>query len=82
MLDKHQQLLSQKLKYLRLTNNKTQKEVADLLEISEDEYRLFEKELRPLPLTLYQLETLAEYYKVSIDLLLLPLWIDILVPKP
>jgi transcriptional regulator with XRE-family HTH domain len=55
----------QRLKDLREDNDKTQEEIAALLEISRQHYSLYERGIRELPM--HHFVTLAKYYNVSLD---------------
>ena len=57
----------QRIENLRVDNDLTQQQVADLLNCQREVYRRYEKGTRELPLS-YAV-TLAEYYGVSIDYL-------------
>jgi transcriptional regulator with XRE-family HTH domain len=61
-------LLTDKIKYLRKSNDLTQQEMADILKIKRSTYTNYEsgKILPPID----KLELLAEHFKVSIDYLL------------
>jgi transcriptional regulator with XRE-family HTH domain len=61
-------MISKILKYLRKTNNISQKEIADFIEISRSNYSLYESGKRIPPID--KLEKLAEFYSVSTDYLL------------
>lgn len=52
---------------LRIDNDLTQKQIADVLHCQREVYRRYEKGIRELPLS-YAI-TLADYYKVSLDYL-------------
>ena len=52
---------------LRIDNDLTQKQVADLLHCQREVYRRYEKGIRELPLS-YAI-ILADYYNVSLDYL-------------
>jgi len=52
---------------LRIDNDLTQQQVADILHCRREVYRRYEKGIRELPLS-YAIE-LAKYYKVSLDYL-------------
>lgn len=57
-----------KLKEIRRDNGKTQKEVADYLNIKQNTYSQYENEKRQIPIEI--LIRLADYYDVSVDYLL------------
>lgn len=57
-----------KLKEIRQDNGKTQKEVADYLNIKQNTYSQYENEKRQIPIEI--LIRLADYYDVSVDYLL------------
>ena len=52
---------------LRVDNDLTQKQIADVLHYQREVYRRYEKGIRELPL-LFAI-TLADFYKVSLDCL-------------
>ena len=54
-----------RLRDLREDNDKTQKEIAEILQDSQQHYQMYESGKRELPLWIAI--KLAEYYKVSID---------------
>lgn len=53
---------------LRKQNKKSQKQIANVLNLSQQSYRRYE--LEDVDITLGHLKKLADYYKVSIDYLL------------
>ena len=57
----------QRIKDLREDKDKSQKEIASLLEISQQYYSLYENGERELPM--HHFITLAKYYNVSLDYL-------------
>lgn len=57
----------QRIKDLREDKDKSQKEIASLLEISQQHYSLYENGERELPM--HHFITLAKYYNVSLDYL-------------
>ena len=57
-----------RLKDLREDSDKTQKEIAELLYITQQQYSLYEKGYRDIPTT--ALITLSEFYNVSTDYIL------------
>lgn len=57
-----------RIKDLREDNDKLQKEVAQVLNITQQQYSLYEKEIREIPVDL--LIKLANYYNVSVDYIL------------
>lgn len=54
-----------KLKKLRLSSNKTQQEIAEVLGITKAAYSNYEKGKRKIPIS--SLKVLAEYYHISMD---------------
>ena len=58
----------QRLKDVREDNDKTQKEIAEYLNIRQNTYSQYENEQRQLPLE--ALIALAKYYEVSTDYIL------------
>ena len=58
----------QRLAYLRIDSDKTQQEIADLLECKREVYRRYEKGIHEIPV--WALIKLAEYYKTSTDYIL------------
>lgn len=61
-------MLAERLKNLRLEANKTQKEIADYLEIRSEAYQRYEYGTREPDIK--GLNKLADYYKVTVDYLL------------
>ena len=59
--------LSERLRFCRKSKNKTQKEIAALLKVSERAYQHYELNDREPPLS--NVITLANYFDVSIDYL-------------
>ena len=57
----------QRLRDLRVDHDKTQQEIADLLQVQREVYRRYEAGFRTIPIEL--LIQLADYYHVSIDYL-------------
>ena len=57
-----------RIKDLRKDNDKLQKEVAQVLNITLQQYSLYEKGIREIPVDL--LIKLANYYNVSVDYIL------------
>lgn len=57
-----------RLKDLRVDADKTQKEIADILQCNREVYRRYEKGIHELPL--WALIKLADYYGVSTDYIL------------
>lgn len=57
----------QRLRDLREDSDKTQSDVAEILQISRQHYALYEKGDRELPM--HHFITLARYYNVSLDYL-------------
>lgn len=58
----------QRLEDLRVDNDKTQQEIADLLHCKREVYRRYEKGIREIPV--WALITLAEFYHTSTDYIL------------
>lgn len=58
----------QRLEDLRIDNDKTQQEVADLLSCRREVYRRYEKGVREIPV--WAVLILAEYYGTSVDYIL------------
>ena len=67
LIMKDQQKIN-KLKYLRLKNNITQKQIADILSISQPNYVLYET--GKIKMNIDYLKLLANYYKVPMSYLL------------
>ena len=57
----------QHLKEIREDNEKTQREIAELLQITQQEYDLYETGKRKI--AMHQLIIIAKYYNVSLDYL-------------
>lgn len=57
----------QRVEDLRIDNDMTQQEVADILHCKREVYRRYEKGVRELPLS-YAI-VLADFYRVSLDYL-------------
>lgn len=57
-----------RIKELREDNDKLQKEIAQVLNITQQQYSLYEKGIREIPVDL--LIKLANYYNVSVDYIL------------
>ncbi len=57
----------QRIEDLRIDNDLTQKQVADLLGCKREVYRRYEKGVRDIPLSFAI--TLSKYYNVSLDYL-------------
>lgn len=57
-----------RIKDLREDKDKTQKEVSEYLQITQQQYSLYEKGIRTIPVDL--VIKLAKYYNVSTDYLL------------
>lgn len=57
-----------RIKDLREDNDKLQKEIAQVLNITQQQYSLYEKGIREIPVDL--LIKLANYYNVSVDYIL------------
>ncbi len=60
--------LYQRLRDMREDNDKTQEEIAEVLDMSQTQYGRYERGEREIPV--HHLITLAKYYNVSIDYLL------------
>ena len=58
----------QKIRDLREDHDKTQQEIADILETSQTMYARYERGANELPI--HHLITLCKYYKVSADYIL------------
>ncbi|MCI8500811.1 MAG: helix-turn-helix transcriptional regulator [Oscillospiraceae bacterium] len=56
-----------RLEDVRIDHDKTQQEIADILNCKREVYRRYEKGIREIPV--WALVILAEYYHVSIDYL-------------
>lgn len=68
-------MYNDKIKELRIDHDKTQKEIAELLNTTKQYYQKYEKGTHPLPLQ--HLKTLCLYYHVSADYILgLPRGLD------
>lgn len=52
---------------LRVDSDKTQKQIAEILNISSQHYSMYERGLRELPM--HHFITLAKYYNISLDYL-------------
>lgn len=61
-------MLFQRLEDLRIDTDKTQQEIADLLNCKREVYRRYEKGIYDIPL--WALIKLAEYYETSTDYIL------------
>lgn len=59
---------AQRIKALRIDNDKTQTEIAQILKTSQSYYAKYENGKRPLPID--RLKILCEYYQVSADYIL------------
>ncbi len=57
--------IHERIRGLREDHDKTQKEIAALLNTSPQYYQKYEKGIRPIPVA--HLKTLALYYNVSLD---------------
>ena len=57
----------QRLRDTREDSDKSQKEIADLLQVSQQHYSMYERGERELPM--HHFVTLARYYNVSLDYL-------------
>lgn len=60
--------IAQRIKDLRTDADKTQKEIAEILQTNQSYYAKYENGIRPLPIK--HLRTLAIYYGVSADYIL------------
>lgn len=58
----------ERIKALREDNDQTQKGIADILQITQQQYQLYESGKRALPIQ--HLRTLCIYYNVSADYIL------------
>lgn len=58
----------ERIKNLREDNDKMQKEIASILNITQQQYSLYERGIRDIPVDL--LIKLADYYKVTTDYIL------------
>lgn len=58
----------ERIKNLREDNDKMQKEIASVLNITQQQYSLYERGIRDIPVDL--LIKLADYYKVTTDYIL------------
>lgn len=61
-------MISNRLRELREDNDKSQKEISELLQTSQQYYSQYENGKRPLPIS--HLRTLCLYYDVSADYIL------------
>lgn len=61
-------MYNNRLKELRQDNDKTQEEIANILNTSKQYYQKYEKGLHPLPI--HHLKTLCLFYGVSADYVL------------
>ena len=59
--------LYQRLRDMREDNDKTQAEIAKVLNITTQQYQLYESGKREMPM--HHFKTLAKYYNVSLDYL-------------
>lgn len=57
-----------RLKEIREYNNKSQKQIAEILNIKQNTYSQYETETRQIPIK--ALMVLAKYYNVSVDYIL------------
>ena len=57
----------QRIRDLRKDNDKKQEEIAEILQISRQQYQLYESGKRELPM--HHFVTLARYYNISLDYL-------------
>lgn len=68
-------MINERLKELRLDHDKTQEDIAKVLNTTKQYYQKYEKGNHPLPI--HHLKTLCLYYNVSADYLLgLPQGLD------
>ena len=58
----------ERIKNLRIDHDKTQKEIAAVLNTSQSYYAKYENGIRPLPID--RLQELCRYYRVSADYIL------------
>ncbi len=58
----------QRLADLRIDSDKTQQEIADILDCKREVYRRYEKGIHEIPV--WALIKLAQYYKTSVDYIL------------
>ena len=58
----------QRLEDLRVDHDKTQQEIADILNCNREVYRRYEKGIREIPV--WAIIKLADYYKTSTDYIL------------
>ena len=72
-------MINLRLKELRETNGKTQKEIAEILNIQQNTYSQYETGQRQISLEF--LVELAKFYKVSVDYILGLTEIDLPYPK-
>ena len=72
-------MINSRLKELRETNGKTQKEIAEILNIQQNTYSQYETGQRQISLEF--LIELAKFYKVSVDYILGLTDIDLPYPK-
>lgn len=61
-------MVFQRIEALRIDNDKTQIEIANLLDCKREVYRRYEKGIREIPV--WAIIKLAEYYGCSVDYLL------------
>ena len=61
-------MLYQRIESLRIDNDKTQSEIATLLNCKREVYRRYEKGVRDIPL--WAIIKLSQYYNCSVDYLL------------
>lgn len=61
-------IVAERIKMLRQDQDKTQKEIADILGTTRSAYSNYENEVSQIPLDI--LSALADYYHVSVDYLL------------
>lgn len=57
----------QRIRDLREDNDKSQQDIADMLEITRQQYQLYESGKREMPMHLFM--KLSKYYNVSLDYL-------------
>ena len=72
-------MINLRLKELREANSKTQKEIAEILDIQQNTYSQYETGQRQISLEF--LVELAKFYKVSVDYILGLTEIDLPYPK-
>lgn len=61
-------MLYERIKYMRIDNDKTQQNLADFLNITRSAYSNYENNIRDIPLDV--LSKIADYYNTSVDYLI------------